>query len=778
MSRIRSQINYYDLTGGLNNVSTPDTLNSTPKKTETPDIVNIEFFKLGGIKSMEGNTAFGDQLDSAVVGGWEYSRGDKKYMIIATYSGCLYMYNEGTDKFDFDAVDSSTNKNYFYKFPHPSSRVSFCNMNNGVVATNGVDDPVFYDIGRETLLTGTVSATDESTTITGSSTTFGVDVVVGDYITIEGCSGTYKVTEITDEDEMTVTPAIATTPTHYYNFFNSSNNYYTLSATPSIGDNVYDDDEQIISTVDYFQAGTDGEGSIVFKIDGNDILGTRQHVPSGTSSFNRDKEVAVASVSGARYYLTHLSECNAVLINTDEERPDNWVDKTIRGSAIQFYAGRLWIGGSDGLYYSGLGSYNKWDVYENNAGEIAEVYNDTSEIKALGLYSDYMLIHKEFNTYLLTMTGDSSTISVKPYSNVSCDSQQSWIVSNTKYFVYSRENMDIFPLTQRTIYSDRYLGDAISNKVRNVFQNLRDADLEKIFCVSLPRKRWMLFYMPMVDQLGSSYALIYDFQCKAFIVRKVPQEVTIAFNYMNEVYIGTQDGLVLKEFTGTSFNGEPIVSYYKSPWFDWAGDYFHSFSEFAIDMAGEYNNNFYIRTFKDGDSPYEDRVLDDSALINTGLIWDGGEDEYPYYIYIYTTPVTEDGVTTYQYVCRIPDTNPEATQDTTHTIDEDVYITLHKVDDNLQINTYTIQSKEIVEEEYLTIDNYYANYDEDGHIETNDTEWDKDVWTSGSFNSIRMLLPNNVFETFQLEIGTTELGQGFAIYGYNFRRIETEEAPW
>ena len=41
-----------------------------------------------------------------------------------------------------------------------------------------------------------------------------------------------------------------------------------------------------------------------------------------------------------------------------------------------------------------------------------------------------------------------------------------------------------------------------------------------------------------------------------------------------------------------------------------------------------------------------------------------------------------------------------------------------------------------------------------------------------------MVLPNNVFEKFQLEIGTNDINQGFAIYGYAFRRIETEEAPW
>ena len=587
MSKIRPQISYYDLTGGLNNVSTPDALNSTPKKTESPDMVNVEFFQLGGIKSMEGNIQFGDTQGSTIVGGWEYTQNNNKYMIIALQNGSIRIYNSATEEF-----------NEIYKFEHSANRVSFCNMNNGVVFTNGIDDPAFYEKGRRQLLSGVVTITANSTTVTGTQTEFVTELKTGDWI--------------------------------------------------EINDNIY-----IVDTIT------------------NDTHLTVKTAPTESAS---DKNI----------YLSTISQCNATLVNED----DSNVHTPIRGTAIQYYNGRLWIGGDNGVFYSQVGQYNKWDI-KYDAGVLYSIYNDTSQVKALGLYSDYMLIHKEFNTYLLTCTGDSDTIKVTPYSNVSCDSQQSWIVSNTKYYVYSRENMDIYPLSQRTIFSDRYLGEAITNKVRNAFLKLRDADLNNIFCVTLPRKRWMLFYMPMVDQLGSSYALIYDFQCKAFVVRKVPQEVTIAFNYQNEIYIGTSDGKVLKEFTGTSFDGETIVSYYRSPWFDWAGDYMQSFSEFAIDMSSENHNEFYIRTYKDGDSPYEDRIINDGALLSYGLMWDG-----------------------------------------------------------------------------------------DTHIETNNTKWDQDVWTSGSFNSIRMLLPNQVFETFQLEIGTNELGQAFAIYGYNFRRLRTEEAPW
>lgn len=591
MSKISRKITYSDLTGGLNNVNTPDTLNSSTRRTETPEIINVENFKLGGIKSMEGNQQFGDKQDDSVIGGWEYTKGQNKYMLIALAKGDIKIYNPVTEEFDL-----------IYKFDNYSDRVSFCNMNNGVVVTNGKDDPFFYEYGRKQILSGTVYITEGSREVVGIGSKFSVEVKPGDRIII--------------------------------------------------GDNTY-----IADVI------TDDENLII-------------------------EEPSQETLDGANYFLGEISQCNAILTNKDE---DENVHTPIRGLAINYYNGRLWIGTDNGLFYSGVGEYNGWDITLNDAGVLYSIYNDSSEIKALGLYSDYMLIHKEFNTYLLNCTGDSTTISVAPYSNVSCDSQQSWIVSNTKYYVYSRENMDIYPLTQRTVFSDKYVGEALTTKVRDVFTNLRDSELENIFCVSLPRKRWMIFYMPMVDQLGSGYGLVYDHQTKSFWVRKVPQYVTVAFNFDSNVFIGTADGYVLNEFTGNTFNGEVLNAYYKSPWFDWADGYTHSFAEFAIEIADDYNNEFYIRTFKDGSSPFEDRILTTDLLSGDALVWDGVENQ---------------------------------------------------------------------------------------DLKDNTTVWDEDDWVTTGFNHIRMLLPNNVFDKFQLEIGTNTLGQSFAIYSYQFRRLETEEAPW
>ena len=178
MSKISRQINFFDLTGGINNVDTMERFNSSPKKTESPDMVNVEYYKLGGIKSMEGNIQIGDTQSAPVVGGWEYSKNNSRYMVIALQTGELKIFNSATNEFD-----------EIYKFPHSSDRVSFCNMNNGVVATNGVDDPVFYEYGRHQALTGVVSVVEGSDVVTGTSTIFETELQPGDKIDIQGCEG-------------------------------------------------------------------------------------------------------------------------------------------------------------------------------------------------------------------------------------------------------------------------------------------------------------------------------------------------------------------------------------------------------------------------------------------------------------------------------------------------------------------------------------------------------------------------------------------------------------
>lgn len=706
MSRLSSQIIFGDLTGGINNVDTKETINASPKKTQSPDMVNVEYFGLGGIKSMEGNTVVGkmtvddeeveNRFNDKVIGGWEYVKAGVRYMIVGLGNGEVYRYNPNTNHFDL-----------IYTFANDSDRMSFCNMNNGVVITNGIDDLVFYEINRHQALSGTVTVDNGSDEVNGTSTDFDTELHVGDYVEIDGCKGRYRVETITNGTKMTVSPAIDTSyDTIYYQFYDANNHVsiYSTVEIPQIGDTLY----SIDTNTDPYTITIAGTVAIEFDPEANNMAyhDTNNVLQSARRpAIHTDITVTTtpATLTDVNIYLGEISECNATLVNEDDPN----LATPIRGLAIQYYAGRLWVGGDNGLFWSQLGQYDKWDI-KYDAGVLYSIYNDSSPIKALGLFSEFLVIHKAFSTYILTLSGiangtesDISTMSVKPFSNITCESQQSWIVSNTKYYVYSRDFMDIYPLVQHTIFNDKFLGEPVTQKVRNIFKNLIPEDAGNIFCVGRSKERQMIFYLPLVNRLGSAYGLIFDFQTKSWLLRCVPQNVTIAFNYNNNIYIGTNDGLVLREFSGSSFRiydsiknemkDEPIVSYYKSPWFDWAGGYTQSFAEFIIEIDNSSENSFYIRTQKDGQSRYEDRLIDSYKLNGKALIWDG--------------PETQD------------------------------------MPDNL-------------------------------------TLWDDDIWVKGTFENIRMLLPNNVFEDFQIEIGTNQSGQAFSIYQYGFRRIETEEAPW
>ena len=85
---------YYNLTGGLNTSCGLGTINQSTNRTESPEMVNVEYYKLSGLQTMAGNTQFGSTLDSKVTVGYEYILQDESYMIVCTSNGGVYEYNK------------------------------------------------------------------------------------------------------------------------------------------------------------------------------------------------------------------------------------------------------------------------------------------------------------------------------------------------------------------------------------------------------------------------------------------------------------------------------------------------------------------------------------------------------------------------------------------------------------------------------------------------------------------------------------------------------------
>jgi hypothetical protein len=521
-------VKYYNLTGGLNTVQGIGTINQSNKRTESPDMKNVEYYKLGGLKSMKGNTQFANTLPSQVSLGFEYVYGNNKYMVVTTVDGTLYIYDKITNTFK-----------EIFKFKTPTSRHSICTFNNGIVVSNGVDDLLFYQYGRHNLLSGTITTSTENNSVTGTSTEFTTQLSVGDYIEINSVK--YKVIEITSDTELRIEP----TPTE--------------------------------------------------------------------------------AVTDSNYYLSDISELNAVYKNSDDPN----ISKPVRGLALQSYQGRIFVGGNDGiLYYSEVGLIHGWDL-KYGAGAIPSFYDDNSDFTAFGLWDKYLIICKRERSYILDGTdADTTNWTVSPYSDFTCDSQQSWLVANNSFLVYTRTGGGIYPLLQRTIYNANYQGNDLSVKIRDSFEYVNTAKFDYIFPVYAPKKKYIMFYIPMLMGVGSNYCFIFDIQSKTWLLRVVPQDVTVAFRYNNEIYIGTSDGKVLKEFSSLTFDGQPIEWYWKSPWFSYGEGSNHlSTREFRINIAEESTNRFHVRNRRDGKDAYNTRAVSNNLDSFIGLVWDVDNEE-------------------------------------------------------------------------------------------------------------------------------------------------------
>lgn len=173
-------LSYFNLTGGLNTVQTMATINSSTNRTESPDMVNVEYFKLSGLRTMNGNVGLNssnaineDDTTSQINFGYEYIKGNERFMIVAD-SQTIYEYNPFTDTFTT-----------LISFETAGNGITMCGYANGVVIASPVNNYlIYYKKDRYDSSLGTISVTANSdiATITGTIPDF---LAKGDIVSVD-----------------------------------------------------------------------------------------------------------------------------------------------------------------------------------------------------------------------------------------------------------------------------------------------------------------------------------------------------------------------------------------------------------------------------------------------------------------------------------------------------------------------------------------------------------------------------------------------------------------
>lgn len=322
----------------------------------------------------------------------------------------------------------------------------------------------------------------------------------------------------------------------------------------------------------------------------------------------------ISTETDSPFYLDlmlNVEDCNL--------KDNNDLPIIVKNSAT--YKGRVWFVSGSTIYYSALGTYNDFET-ENDAGYISDFHTDTSDIIAIKPYKDYLAIYKQNAVYLLS--GNSpADFTISLFANKGCIAPNSIAnVENKQYFLSN----GIFALEQVGELNQIQLGSEISQKIKSEFEQFIPMDLKKSFCVHYENRSQMWFFFPYADNEYYQVVWINDYLNKAWYKRVVPQDITTACIFKQDVLSADKNGKIYKEDYGTTFDGLPIEFMWKSPFLA-IGQPHHRkvIEEFYFVLDEAYDNNFDFLVYKDYDSQTPDDIEKIYSVHFDQMIW---ADEY------------------------------------------------------------------------------------------------------------------------------------------------------
>lgn len=134
-----SNLFIYDFSAGVNYSLSKMVLGLTTQPLAWADSKNVELHNDKGLCRMKGNcTVVNTPDDASVLGMYEYAKGNDKYLVVNTAAGNFYYYDEDYNSLILKKSGLST-----------TAIPSYTNYLDGVICSNGVDEPFYFEKGAE-----------------------------------------------------------------------------------------------------------------------------------------------------------------------------------------------------------------------------------------------------------------------------------------------------------------------------------------------------------------------------------------------------------------------------------------------------------------------------------------------------------------------------------------------------------------------------------------------------------------------------------------------------
>ena len=323
---------------------------------------------------------------------------------------------------------------------------------------------------------------------------------------------------------------------------------------------------------------------------------------SGTSRLNFAdflNGVIVSSKDDTPFFIKNNTTFDVVDCNlVNGEKQD------VKSDVIAVHKGRVWVADDASIYFSALGRYDDFTTADD-AGYINNFHTDTDDIIALKPYKDYLAVYKKHRVYLLTgsSTADFAVVLFADKGTTSFSSVVN--VNNRQYFL----NQGVFSLEQSGDLSQIQLGQEITLNIKSEFDNFDKERFDEVIALHYERKNQVWYFIPYKDTECFHTIWINDYVNNAWFKRVLPQNITTACIFNEDIITADSLGNIYKEDFGSTFNGQPIDFMWKSPFLT-AGEanVRKTIDEFYFILDESYDNNFNFSVYKDYDSEYKDDI--------------------------------------------------------------------------------------------------------------------------------------------------------------------------
>lgn len=297
-------------------------------------------------------------------------------------------------------------------------------------------------------------------------------------------------------------------------------------------------------------------------------------------------------------------------------------ERQVRSSILEVFYGRVWCGVSDRVHWSKSLDPFVWATDDDDAGW-AQL---DSDIVSITTYAGGLLIATKKSTYYCSKdtTGFAFT-TLSPNHAVS----NKGLLKHGNCALYLAED-GIYPVNV-TQEDTKKVDENIAWIIQNWFSKRDLMKNDDVFSLSVTSQgRNEVWFNIPISGSDKSHIFIYRFKTGRqthyyWLPPRIQQKINCLLEFDNMILSGTDNGEILQELKGKTFNGVDISAIAEFPELDFNGTHNkQKFKLFAYVEAQE-NNNFYLDYYFDGDiNPDRQEVIsgDDSTM----FVWD--EDEW------------------------------------------------------------------------------------------------------------------------------------------------------